>query len=272
MNINKIGFVSYINAYPFIIPWKETRGLKGWEAVEAHPSELNALLRKGEIQVGLVSSYEVLENATNYVALPMCIAAKEKVKSVLLISRTDIYKLDNKKIILTTHSASSVNLLQIILEIFIKTKPLYSAGTFKDFESGDFSAYLAIGDEALSLSKSKNNEYFVYDLASLWDDFTNLPFVFALWAVRKDFFETNKEKIFILKKKLEECLENGLKQVDFKVPRILQNSVMDTEECFHYLKCINYYLDENKMISLKKFFEYCVTLGKLMGSFDLRII
>lgn len=272
MSMNKIGFVSYINSYPFVVPWKENGGLEGWEAVEAHPSELNALLRKGEIQAGLVSSYEVLENAADYLALPMCIAAKEKVKSVLLISRTDIYKLDNKNIILTTHSASSVNLLQIILEIFIKTKPLYSTGTFNDFGSGDFSAYLAIGDEALVLSKYPQNGYFIYDLASLWDDFTNLPFVFALWAVRKDFFDADRKKVFLLKNRLEECLDNGLKQLDFKVPKILQNSVMDAEECFHYLKCINYYLDENKMISLKKFFEYCVTLGKIKGNFELRVI
>jgi len=270
--MNKIGFVSYINSYPFIIPWKEKGGMEGWEAIEAHPSVLNTLLRNGEIKAGIVSSFEVFENSDKYVVLPMCIAAKEKVKSVLLISKTDIYKLDGKNIVLTSHSASSVILLQILLEIFIKTKPAYTTGTFADFKAENFSAYLAIGDEALSLSKSNNNRYFIYDLASLWDDFTNLPFVFALWAVRRDFFETDMDNILLLKKKLEECLKDGLEQIDKKTQNMLKNNVLNSDECFNYLKCINYYLDENKKVSLKKYFEYCVKLGKLKGNFDLRII
>jgi chorismate dehydratase len=57
---------------------------------------------------------------------------------------------------------------------------------FQASDAANFDAVLVIGDEALIRAKSGlANFRYSFDLAKEWNDWTGLPFVFAVWALRK---------------------------------------------------------------------------------------
>ena len=137
--------------------------------VEGIPTELNRLLFEGRIDVSPSSSIEYARNAGRYILLPdLSITSKKEVKSIILQSRVPITGLDQKKVALTTASATSVVLLRILLEMHYGIQPYYSSfqqGTADPFGSVD--ALLFIGDHALRAEATEDYP-FLYDLGELW--------------------------------------------------------------------------------------------------------
>ena len=80
------------------------------------PTRLNAALLKGDGDLSCVSGYAYAEHCSEFRLLPhLSISAPGAVESVLLFSRYDDWgALDGKKIAMTNHSASAVNLLRVL--------------------------------------------------------------------------------------------------------------------------------------------------------------
>ena len=79
-------------------------------------------------------------------------------------------------------SATSNALAELLLKKYFKQNvEMYD---FKELERPD--AMVAIGDRALCADPAPAGDI---DLAEAWKKWTQLPFVFAVWAVRKDFAE-----------------------------------------------------------------------------------
>ena len=117
--IFRLGVVNFINTAPLLIPLREQGEIEGWEIVEDTPAALNKMLGKGEIDMGLVSSFAYAKDFNDYLVLrDYCISATGNVGSVVLYSRLPIYELSGKTVCLTNQSATSINLLYIILEYF----------------------------------------------------------------------------------------------------------------------------------------------------------
>ncbi len=169
----KIGKVNYLNTLPLFYRWDPTVCF-----VEGHPSELVQLLRKGKIQAGIVSSVEYLVNREEYIFVPnVSISSKERACSVLIFSEKPLE--DVESLYSTPASLTSKLLALYILEKTYKRKP-------KVVEDKDKAqAILLIGDEAIR-EKLSNRWRYVYDLGEEWFKLHQLPFVFALFLVRRD--------------------------------------------------------------------------------------
>ncbi|MCK4426470.1 MAG: menaquinone biosynthesis protein, partial [Deltaproteobacteria bacterium] len=211
----KLGIVNFINTSPIYVPWQEMDPLNGWVVEEGPPTLLNNHLAQGKLDAGIVSSYAYGLNADRYYILPnLSISATGPVGSVILLSKVPIEELNEKLVLLTPQSATSVNLLHIILEDFLGIRPIFRTGNFKELSANPAAqAYLAIGDEALRLRSNRDN-LFRSDLAKIWLDHTGLPFVFAVWAVREESWIARPEKIRLLHKRLSECYQKGLKELE----------------------------------------------------------
>ncbi len=255
MKTLRVGMVNFINTSPLYVPWREMGPLEPWEVVEGTPSRLNALLSRGEIDVGLVSSFAYGKNWRSYRLLPgLSISATGCVGSVLLFSTVPVETLHGAKVALTPQSATSVNLLYIILEDFYGLRPSYAPGTFHDLERGAARAYLAIGDEALRL-RDKGGELYVLDLAKVWLEETGLPFVFAVWAARKDSFQANYKEFFMLCNRLVSCYDKGRKDLE-RISREVSGRIpMSREDCLRYLEGIELDFSRDKERGLRLFFE-----------------
>jgi chorismate dehydratase len=166
----RVGSVSYLNAAPL------TYGL-GSAITMLKPSLLAAKLRAGRLDIGLVPIMEVLEApaGTYRIANGIGIGAEKAVYSVYLHHTVPVAEI--KTVALDPASKTSVELARVVLEKFHKLTPRYVAAG----EPAD--AQLLIGDPAIAYRQAHPEERYL-DLATAWLEFTGLPFVFAVWAIR----------------------------------------------------------------------------------------
>ena len=179
----RVGSVEYLNAVPL------TRGIED-QIVFTTPARLAELLRRDELDAALVSITEVLLNDRYDILDGIAIASLGEVYSVLLAHKNPLE--EAAEIFCDTASLTSVNLLKVLLaERGLKPefKPLenYRAAAEKDF-------VLLIGDRAIDFQRqSRRSEakadattpHEIFDLGVAWTEMTNLPFVYAVWALRR---------------------------------------------------------------------------------------
>jgi chorismate dehydratase len=169
----RVGSVSYLNAVPL------TRGLER-EIIYAVPSKLAEMLRRDELDAALVSLAEVLLTDRYDILDQIAIASLGEVQSILLAHRQPLEQA--REVYCDPASITSVNLLRVLLaERGLKPE-------FKPLASYDFSALpdyaLLIGDPALDFLLGPH-QHDTWDLGSAWFELTRLPFVYAVWALRR---------------------------------------------------------------------------------------
>jgi chorismate dehydratase len=179
----RVGSVEYLNAVPL------TRGIED-QIVFATPARLAELLRRDELDAALVSITEVLLNDRYDILDGIAIASLGEVYSVILAHKRPLE--EAAEIFCDTASLTSVSLLKVLLgERGLKPefKPLenYKAAAEKEF-------VLLIGDRAIEFQRqSRRSEaeadatasHEIFDLGAAWFELTNLPFVYAVWALRR---------------------------------------------------------------------------------------
>ena len=193
----RIGSVQYFNAVPL------TRGIED-KVIFATPAQLAQMLRRDELDAALVSTAEVLLADRYDILDGIAIASLGEVYSVLLAHRRPLAEL--KEIYCHTASLSGLNLLKILLaERGLKPefKPLPDPQ-----KAAEHDAVLLIGDPAIDFQRSPH-KHEIFDLGSAWLELTNLPFVFAVWALRRGI--ENKE----LRGELLEAKQFGVETLDY---------------------------------------------------------
>ena len=169
----RVGSVRFLNAVPL------TRGLED-EVVFATPAELAAMLQRDTLDAALVSVTEVLLHDRYDVLDGLAVVSRGEVQSVFLAHRGPIAEL--REVFCDTASLTSVNLLRVLLaERGVKPE-------FKPLPSYDFVALpdyaLLIGDNALDFARTEHAHQ-IWDLGQAWRQLTGLPFVYAVWALRR---------------------------------------------------------------------------------------
>lgn len=179
----RLGHIEYSNCFP-VHALLVDHGAPPWLRITPGvPSRLNAALAAGDIDVAPSSSIEFARHADRYRLLPdLVIGADGPVQSILLESDRPLAELDGRQIAVPTASATSVVLLRILLETRLGVSPRYR--WFDQLAEPDpvghgTSAALRIGDVALRREFSAGRV--VTDLAEQWNDWTGLPFAFAVW-------------------------------------------------------------------------------------------
>jgi chorismate dehydratase len=193
----RVGSVRYLNAVPL------TRGLEQ-QVSFATPSELAEMLRRDELDAALVSVTEVLFNDRYDVLDGIAIASLGEVKSVLLAHRQPIEEIT--EVFCDTASLTSVQLLRVLLaERGLRPE-------FKPLANYDFEALpdcaLLIGDPALDFLRAPR-QHEVWDLGAAWYELTKLPFVYAVWALRRGADNS------ALRRQLREARDFGLDTLDY---------------------------------------------------------
>lgn len=169
----RVGSVGYLNTVPL------TRGLEE-EVIYATPAKLAEMLQRDELDAALVSVVEVLFNDRYDILDGIAIASLGEVKSVLLAHRKPLS--EATEIYCDTASLTSVQLLRVLLaERGLKPefKPLAS---YDYAELPDYA--MLIGDPALDFALAPH-EHEIWDLGAAWFEMTSLPFVYAVWALRR---------------------------------------------------------------------------------------
>ena len=231
----RVGSVGYLNAVPL------TRGLEE-EVIYATPAKLAEMLQRDELDAALVSVVEVLFNDRYDILDGIAIASLGEVKSVLLAHCKPLS--EATEVFCDTASLSSVQLLRVLLaerglEPEFKPLPSYDFTALQDYA-------LLIGDPALDFALAPH-EHEIWDLGAAWYELTNLPFVYAVWALRRGVENA------ALRRLLREARDFGLDTLD---SIIRTRTEYDYDFRSDYLSWhIHYHLGADEKRGLAKFIE-----------------
>jgi len=251
-----LGRIVYMNAAPVYYEIDKCPKLDWLNIVSAPPSILNNMMEKEELDISPVSSVAYAKNQDAWLLLPdLSIACFGRVMSVILVSKKPFEKLTDNKVIITDKSAAAAELLKLLFSIkrvkpVFETMPIQCPDEIK--KSAD--AALIIGDKAL---KEKWHVHFdhIYDLGQMWLELTGLPFVFALWAVRKSFADKKPEVVSSIIKLFDISKEQGKKNLEDIAKKASEILGIDIDICKKYYELLNYDLDPLQLKGLTSFFE-----------------
>ena len=231
----RVGSVPYLNAVPL------TRGLE--EKIQfLPPSELAMKLRSGELQAGLVSVTEVLFNDLYDVLDGVAVASLGEVKSVFLAHKQPLEEI--RTVYCDAASLTSVVLCKLLMLEKGLSPEFARLESYEEAPQKD--NVLLIGDAGLSFLREKHSHE-ILDLGAAWFELTKLPFVYAVWALRRDF--PNQE----LRLQLKDARDFGLDTLE---TIIRDRPEFDYELRKDYLGWhIHYHLGSDEKRGLAKFVE-----------------
>jgi len=250
----KISIVSYYNTIPFVYGIENSAYILENSIIEKdYPSICANKLLNNQVDIGLVP-IAILPKIKNYnLITDFCIGTLGKVRTVLLVSNAKLTNIE--RIFLDYQSMTSVNLAKILAQNYWKITPEWlstTEGYEKNINNND--AAIIIGDRAFNL---ENNFKYIYDLAEEWKNFTNLPFVFAVWAANKKIDDNYLSE-------LNAALNFGVQEyrkLDFD---LFENLKISTSELKKYLsENINFNFDNKKHESMKKYLNYLELINNL---------
>ena len=279
----RIGKIRYLNCLPFFFGLEEKLREKGLEAgfFESHPAAINRAMQEGTIDAAPMSSLEYLQHQDDYRLIhDLGIGARGFARSVVLISKKKIEQLDHAVIALSEESLSSAGLLRILLKQKYGLTNTYDS-TEQDPEAmlQKYPAALLIGDGALfceikvtprSRPKPQGSSLgewdgksphplmiYKYDLATLWQEWTGKPFVFAVWAARREFAEQFSEQVHSLGTALSETLAKNLEDPQTFLKQAVGVAPADKKFCqlLGYFVSLQFNLDSEMKEGLARYFE-----------------
>jgi len=205
----------------------------------------------GEIDAGPFSLMDYLVREEEMDLMGWCIATRDQVKSVMLFSKGGWRDLEGRRIGITDDTATSVHLLNVLLD-----KKYGVHATLERLHQGlnahdGLDAVLLIGDEALRRNKEGLDGFeLVYDLAREWYEWQKLPFVFAVWAVRRSLPAGEKEELGALLERALGAVGGDFVPVAGRHGRRIGLTDAETQE---YLSGFNYSLGEREREAIEVF-------------------
>ena len=253
----RLGRIPWINCYP--VYGAIDRGLVSVpaELVSGTASELNDLLAAGELQVSVVSAVEYARNAAAYHLLPdLAITCDGPVHSVALFSRRPIAELNDRTVLLTASSRTSILLLDLLCRHRWEVAPRFAtaraeAGDLAGLSGLPHDAVLVIGDAALLLRAQRRYPVQV-DLGTEWKAWTGLPFVFAVWAARRD---AGLPAVQAVHERLLQSRAWGLEHLDLLAAEAGATTGVAEAVCREYLGDLDYALSYRHLAGLTDFFR-----------------
>jgi chorismate dehydratase len=193
----RVGSVPYLNAVPL------TRGLED-ELTFLPPAQLAEMLHAGKLDAALLSITEVLFSSQYDILDGVAIASLGEVFSVFVAHKVPLEEI--RVVHCDPASRSSVNLLRVLLA---------ERGLNPEFQElkdapHESEAVLLIGNPAIEFRRGPHTHH-IWDLGAAWFEMTKLPFVYAVWALRRG---NDTEP---LRRQLREAKDFGLDTLDYLI-------------------------------------------------------
>ena len=246
---NVVGKIPYLNSVPFYSRFEKHQ----FRILPVVPRRMGVLSEKGAIDAGLFSLMDYVHQEEHLELMEWCIATRDQVKSVMLFSKEGWAGLEGKTIGIIDDTATSVKLLHVLLESRYGVKARFERLHAGVNDYGTYDAVLLIGDEALRRKKTGLDGFeLVYDLAQEWYEWQKLPFVFAVWAMKKTLApETKTELKEILDASLDRYEAEGTDEAPLRGAEL----GLTEQETQEYLQGFNYRLGERERAAMKQFRE-----------------
>jgi chorismate dehydratase len=190
----RVGHIQFLNCLPIYWGLVHSGALLDVELTKDTPDRLNDALVGGELDIGPISLLEYLRHAESLLLLPnLAVGSDGPVLSVNLVAQRPLPELAGRRVALGSTSRTSALLARMWLAQVHHVVPDYFVCP-PDLTAMllEADAAVLIGDAALRATyDAPRLGLEVYDLGAAWRDWTGLPMVFAVWAVRREYAEAN---------------------------------------------------------------------------------
>lgn len=264
----RLGEINYLNVSPLFAYLRAALPPDLPVSIEqGPPSHMNRLLAAGELDCAPASTFEYLIHPERYRLLEgQCISADGPVKSVLLLSplpRQMLFGLAQQGLTvhLTSDSASSVALLKVLWRLAWKLpEPDWKVLTCPDGMDLN-TPFLEIGDKALKHSIAGTGAWHCIDLAEEWRSFTGLPFVFAVWIVRRGIDGDALQTLLLVSRLLDQARQRLRNEPLACAREVELPEWLSPEQAAAYWQCMEYTLGAREQAGLILFGKLCRDLG-----------
>lgn len=255
---SRIAASTYLNSAPLI--WSFLHGSKRGtvDFIDAVPSRCAQLLSQSEVDAALVPVIEYQRIPGGAMVPDVCVGSQNEVLSVVLVSKNTQLE-DIRTVALDESSRTSATLVKVIFREFLGREPEWTTRSPNLDEMLDRNdAALIIGDPGMTFPRTGLK---VWDMASLWRNYTGLGFVFAMWMVGKeevdvDFAEARDEGVT----RIEEIVD----AYKVRIPNV---------DLYRYLtENIVYRIDNSMQRGLELYFELAHKHGLIERVKPLRYI
>jgi chorismate dehydratase len=247
----RIGAVNYLNTKPLIYHLEMLAPEA--ELILDVPSRLAELLAQNQLDVALIPVIEYFRAGSYSVIPEIAIASRGPVLSVTLFSRIPWAGI--RTVALDEGSRTSAVLTRILLERRYGVRPeIVPLPMDQRAEDADADAVLLIGDRAMRACLPGFAHAF--DLGQEWHDWTGLPFVYAVWAVR------DGAALGMVEDALLEAKERGCARIGEIAHREAPGLGLDAGFCRRYLaNIIHFDLGPREQAGLHHYYMLACELG-----------
>ncbi len=254
----RVGHIQFLNCLPLYWAMARSGSLLDMELTKDTPDNLNDALVRGDLDVGPISLVEFLRHADDLVVLPdIAVGSDGPVMSVVMVSQVPFAELDGASVALGSTSRTSVRLAQLLLEERQGVRPHYFtcppdlALMMQEADAG-----VLIGDAALraSLHDAPRLGLHVLDLGQAWKEWTGLPFVFAVWAARRDFAAAHPERVREVHRAFLASRDLSMAEVDKVAEQAARWEAFDAATLERYFAtALDYSLGERQLEGIAEF-------------------
>lgn len=249
----RVGRIAYTNVAPVYTAFDSGAVTVDARFVTGVPTDLNAKLDHAELDAGPVSAAYYLRHADRYTLIPsVCIAARDEVLSVVLVSALPPGLLANKPIAVTRDSASGLALLNLLLRRRYGIEPIFEPVDDPLASARDGRPTLLIGDRALDARQIFAPSH-IYDLAQLWNDWTGVSMVFAVWVARASVAANRPDEVAALGGAFARSVEWSESHMDEVIAAAQRLAPRDTALYAKYFSTLTYTFDAEARAGLARF-------------------
>jgi chorismate dehydratase len=260
----RVGHIQFLNCLPIYWGLMRSGALLDVDLRKDTPDQLNAALVAGDLDIGPISLVEYLRHADELLLLPdLAVGSDGPVLSVNLVSTKPLA--DIKRVALGSTSRTGVLLAKMLLADRYGIRPEFfrcppELGTMLL----EADAAVVIGDVALrALYESPTTGLTVTDLGAEWRDWSGLPMVFAVWAVRKDFASANPGLVKDVHEAFLRSRDLCLDELDEVAEAAARWEPFDAATLASYFRTLDFSLGERQIEGVREFAKRAAACGEV---------
>ncbi|MEO3776079.1 menaquinone biosynthesis protein [Micromonospora sp. B11E3] len=261
----RVGHIQFLNCLPIYWGLMRSGALIDVDLHKDSPDRLSAALVAGDLDIGPISHVEYLRNADELLLLPdLAVGSDGPVLSVNVVSTRPLAELDGARVALGSTSRTGVLLARLLLGERYGVNPEYFrcppdlTQMLLEADAG-----VLIGDVALrALYEAPRRGLEVTDLGQAWRDWTGLPMVFAVWAVRRDFATAHPGLVKEVHEAFLRSRDLCLHELDQVAEAGARWEPFDADTLATYFRRLDFSLGERQVAGLREFARRAAEIGE----------
>jgi len=259
----RVGHIQFLNCLPIYWGLMRSGALLDFELHKDTPDQLNAALVRGDLDIGPISLVEYLRNADDLLLLPdLAVGSDGPVLSVNLVSSKPLGEIE--RLALGSTSRTGVLLALMLLEQRYGVRPdTFSCPPDITEMLLEADAGVVIGDVALrALYEAPGRGLTVTDLGQAWREWTGLPMVFAVWAVRRDFALAHPGLVKDVHEAFLRSRDLCLDELDQVAVAAARWEPFDAPTLASYFRALDFSLGSRQIAGIREFARRAASLGQ----------